>query len=176
MPNWTQNRVVITGEEADVNALVTAVKSEESPFDFDRIIPLPKELEIPAGSDMSIGLEFLQKHPDGKPRQGEEPPTEKQLDLGRKALENIRKYGSASWYDWCINNWGTKWNAAMVNVLRESPNRVVFTFDTAWAAPLPIAEALVSQFGKVWIEWRYLNEEDWSEDAERDLRQWSPLI
>ena len=30
MPNWTQNRVVITCEEADVNALVTAVKSEES--------------------------------------------------------------------------------------------------------------------------------------------------
>ena len=32
-------------------------------------------------------------------------------ELGNVYLNNIINYGADSWYDWCINNWGTKWNA-----------------------------------------------------------------
>ena len=32
-------------------------------------------------------------------------------ELGKAAWRNIRDFGAPTWYDWCISNWGTKWNA-----------------------------------------------------------------
>ncbi len=31
-------------------------------------------------------------------------------ELGKQYVENIKKYNSPQWYDWCVKNWGTKWN------------------------------------------------------------------
>ena len=58
-------------------------------------------------------------------------------DLGNAYLYNILTYGHDSWYDWCCENWGTKWNACEVYV----SNRMI-SFQTAWSAPDPIYEAL----------------------------------
>ena len=35
----------------------------------------------------------------------------KLFDLGKRAFENIQNYGAPTWYEWSIDNWGTKWNA-----------------------------------------------------------------
>lgn len=36
------------------------------------------------------------------------------LELGKQYVENIKKYGYPQWYDWCVENWGTKWNVKMM--------------------------------------------------------------
>lgn len=41
MPNWCVNQVDISGDEAEVAKLVEFVKSEESNFDFSKIVPPP---------------------------------------------------------------------------------------------------------------------------------------
>lgn len=33
------------------------------------------------------------------------------LKLGKTAVTNFINYGSTGWYDWAIENWGTKWNS-----------------------------------------------------------------
>ena len=33
------------------------------------------------------------------------------LKRGQCVVENIWNYDAATWYDWCYENWGTKWNA-----------------------------------------------------------------
>jgi hypothetical protein len=48
----------------------------------------------------------------------------------------VAKYGYSSWYDWNINNWGTKWDFALENVEREDANTVTAAFDSAWAPPI----------------------------------------
>lgn len=48
---------------------------------------------------------------------------------------------SANWYDWSVSHWGTKWNA--YDVVEVSDEQI--TFDTAWAHPAPVIEALVHQ-------------------------------
>lgn len=53
------------------------------------------------------------------------------LDYGRMALDNIINYGVMDWYDWSIQNWGTKWNAHETDIKDN-----VILFDTAWS-PVP---------------------------------------
>ena len=31
-------------------------------------------------------------------------------ELGKQYVETIKKYNFPQWYDWCVKNWGTKWN------------------------------------------------------------------
>ena len=52
------------------------------------------------------------------------------FELGSIYVSNAEKYGYETWYDWCINNWGTKWNAGDCSI---SDNTVIF--ETAWSAP-----------------------------------------
>lgn len=40
----------------------------------------------------------------------------------------------ASWYDWCINNWGTKWGDCHTRKNTISDG-LLYIFDTAWSPP-----------------------------------------
>lgn len=51
MPNWVINHVVITGKEEDVERFCRRVRSMDSDFDFNKIIPMPKRLMVVDGSD-----------------------------------------------------------------------------------------------------------------------------
>ena len=62
-------------------------------------------------------------------------------DLGNKERET---YGSDNWYDWSIDNWGTKWNACYSDV---SGNTL--DFETAWSAPHPVIAKLAELFPDV---------------------------
>lgn len=47
------------------------------------------------------------------------------------------------WYDWCNNNWGTKWNVGSVGVhVERGEDSVLIVFHTAWGPPLPWFEEL----------------------------------
>lgn len=61
------------------------------------------------------------------------------LLLGNAYLDNIRRVGSPTWYEWQTLHWGTKWNAMDADV---KPDGRTVQFDTAWAAPWPIFEGL----------------------------------
>ena len=50
MPNWVQNRLTIYGQETEVEKCLLFCKSEDSDFDFDKIVPMPKNLDITCGS------------------------------------------------------------------------------------------------------------------------------
>ena len=41
-----------------------------------------------------------------------------------------------NWYDWCVSNWGTKWDFGGKEYDREDDNTVKFSFDTAWSPPV----------------------------------------
>ena len=54
-----------------------------------------------------------------------------------KLIQNVLNYGHATWYGWQSEHWGTKWNM----YCREQENNRL-TFNTAWAAPIRVYEAL----------------------------------
>lgn len=74
------------------------------------------------------------------------PPPE-DMFTGNLSIED-RQYcaeaGIPNWYDWQIQNWGTKWNAYSQEILENSHDCLKLQFDTAWAPPEPVIARLRS--------------------------------
>ncbi len=47
-----------------------------------------------------------------------------------------------TWYDWCPENWGTKWNSSECSFSGDT-----ISFQTAWSCPEPILEEISRQLG-----------------------------
>ena len=65
-----------------------------------------------------------------------------QGNLGDKERAECEKDGRPNWYDWNIENWGTKWGAYDGQIVAEKKKLIACTFLTAWAPPEPIFEKL----------------------------------
>ena len=44
MPNWTANNVLFVGKEKQLETLKDMLKSDENDFDFNNIVPMPKNI------------------------------------------------------------------------------------------------------------------------------------
>lgn len=67
------------------------------------------------------------------------------VEKAQRAVVAYETYGHTSWYDWSIENWGTKWNSYNFQMVSESEGRLEFLFDTAWSTPVPIFKALADR-------------------------------
>lgn len=76
-------------------------------------------------------------------------PTPEELNIGNvsmtpdeQQIRNKEKYGYASWYDWRISKWGTKWPESELRIGQEytinsdGTATIAFNFDTAWGPPI----------------------------------------
>lgn len=50
-------------------------------------------------------------------------------------LKLLRPYEGEWDYGWCIENWGTKWDANVIDFYRDSDNDLTIYFETAWGPP-----------------------------------------
>lgn len=139
MPNWCNNVVEIRGPRAQVKALV------DHRLDFMKIYPYPKDLDITAG------------------REGADDSPE-QMQLVAAEESNLRKYGYKNWYDWCVSEWGTKWNAGgednqdmQIDYDEDVGDTAIalFHFDTAWAPAVGVLQKLKDDHPELSIECRY---------------------
>ena len=109
-------------------------------FDFNRIIPMPSELNIDCKSIGEISLmhmlseclddyKFLIDKDIITKYWGEISDNDRveSIELGKKYLINIAKYGYPNCYGWRKKNWGCKWNAMDCNVEGNT-----ITFSTPW--------------------------------------------
>ena len=63
-------------------------------------------------------------------------------ELGKQYVENIKNYNSPQWYDWCVKNWGTKWNVEedFDIVYDKNIDEYDISFQTAWSVPTGIVK------------------------------------
>lgn len=80
-------------------------------------------------------------------------------DKGKIYAENYEKYGTATWFEWAYDNWGTKWNACDVTE-KASDNSVTWDFLTAWKAPFPVIAKIEQEFPDLGYEFWYTDEDD----------------
>jgi hypothetical protein len=179
MPNWVRTRLTFNGEQSRIDELKKFVTGEEESvgathtilFDFNKIIPMPEELNIESGSSGDWGMRYLllnakssflwtdddRSFMERMEKQKEENPESfnRDIELGKKYLNNISKYGHTTWYEWHCSNWGTKWNACEVEWTDD--NQV--EFETAWSFCFPIVEKLSQLFPDIAIEFSYADED-----------------
>ncbi len=136
--------------------------------DFNKIKPMPEELHISLYSGVedsiknSLNMGFsdnpLLAALEKSSRASTKNPLEyddEQWDMYIKGLNNVRKYGYICWYDWAIENWGTKWNA--YDCEKESDN--VYVFDTAWSPVPSLIKMMSKEFPNVVIDYMFSDED-----------------
>ena len=144
MPNWRHNVLYTLNSSAKKdNEIMSFLKSENSVFDFNNIIPTPQELKVPFSNKGKIGIELINGTYCGIELSSE--MKKECIELGKKYLSNTQKYGYPTWFEWRKEYWGTKWNARNVNI-REDSGKQFIEFDTAWTLPLDIFFKLSSHF------------------------------
>ena len=163
MPNYVKNILSFDGDPVQVDRLFSTIQGENGPMDFNKLIPMPSELEIESGSRTAAGFKkymaFLAVtglHTEMEPAYLAAHPEidREEWDLGKQAYQNIQKYGCPTWYEWRIQNWGTKWNASGAEVLDGR-----LSFLTAWDAPNPVMEKLSEMFPTVSIHHVWADED-----------------
>ena len=166
MPNFASNTLRLIGEHDLLQAVTEKVKGKPPyAFDFNKIIPMPKELEgtfSPMEIEHALAFYCLREKiqlPEVKglfllrdknirelARLFPEESAEETFKAGKRWYELWKRFGYVSWYTWACDNWGTKWNALDSDgPIWESDNAVMYTFDTAWSAPLPVITKLSYQ-------------------------------
>lgn len=135
MPNDCYNKVSISGDEKDIakikKLLSKGKRKTANVFNFANIIEEPDWDKTPNEN-------------------GELPVVEK-----TEAFK-FRKFPSSDehddrWYNWRLDNWGTKWNSYDCDLVEEDSDRLEYEFFTAWSPPCPVIDALRNKFPELYI-------------------------
>ena len=116
MPNWCNNYLELTHDDPEM--ITRAQKAFADGRLLDEFVPVPKSLHIVAGR---VGS-------DTDP---------KQIELEAQEKANLEAHGYSTWYDYCVNEWGTKWDVGGDGdqARLDGPNHISMNFDSAWAPP-----------------------------------------
>ena len=125
MPNHVENHIEYSGDARHIRTMLESIKTDEygiGTVDFNKIIPMPESLNIEAGSKTNRGLktykEFIDMYTFGRFAEEAEKALEnipvdsenaflsqrtdiikEEWELGKIAWQNIRQYGSPTWYE-----------------------------------------------------------------------------
>jgi hypothetical protein len=121
MPNWCNNTVEIYHEDP---AMIERVRKA---FNGDGLlqefIPCPAEL-----------------HEHEAPSRDAE-----------RTQRFMEQYGASDWYNWQVQNWGTKWDVnADGQPAQDIEGGLILSFDSAWAPPVTAYERLMEQGFRVY--------------------------
>jgi len=91
-----------------------------------------------------------------------EGPREQLEDLTKKAhlsgdredpeesclsFKNFIPYPNGVWaYNWCVSNWGTKWDACDPYLEDGGGQDILYSFSTAWSPPTPVVRKMIETY------------------------------
>lgn len=189
MPNNTSCHVVVRGNRTDIENIIKK-HFDEKTLDFNSIIPMPEALKgTVEGSVRSRGEDLMRNGERARSyiirRAAEKDITVPDgtdvnqlshgdllalaLDVepeiifeGLDALRCREEYGARSWYDWSIDNWGTKWGAYYgayeITHSEAGTSKLDIHFCTAWSPASPVISALSEMYPDMEFEHHFLDE------------------
>ena len=162
MPNWCQNELRVSGKRDDLDRFKEAAKGENGCLDMNSFIPYPVEYRN-QDEICRVFREEIEEH--------NRKIMEKMKQMSQEEKEQLWKDNNESWgikgpdgyncggYEWCCDNWGTKWNfcdpCLVVEDLDEEDGYLFYEFATAWSPPVPVIKKMGEKFPQLIFELRY---------------------
>lgn len=162
MPNYCFNRIRLNVTQEELERIKEKVMSKDEfgdeYFDFNKVIERPENMLLRAFKPNTLDAfsKYYYENPDKLEQKildeiirnkilkvridGKLVNIDRYVDE-RYSAEELKSYTGEKlilWYDWCINNWGTKWNSLFSGITTEE-----LLFSTAWS---PISLKLFESF------------------------------
>jgi hypothetical protein len=136
MPNYCENDLWIHADPETRDRIAQELQTEYGVLDFNQIIPYPSDW-----------AEMDKKAREAEKRLFAMTEQERQAVLAKDphALDLPKDGFNSGGYEWCVKNWGVKWNAGG-GILKRSKRSLFYRFETAWAPPLPVVQALSRKY------------------------------
>lgn len=152
MPNWVSNKLIISPDEDsdlvfDPEKIARALHLNPSPEPKDLAEKVIEALRDDSDDEQLLSFERLL------------PTPEHLLD-------------GDGWFDWRLENWGTKWDASDVlffegdaaqktmGNIRLPDKTLVYVFLTAWSPPAPWLKAISAEFPEAMFHMVYVEEQE----------------
>lgn len=182
MPNHVKNVLKFTGEYSEIKSMLEMIKQDEygiGSIDFDKLIPMPDSLKIECGSNTAKGYNYCKgfisemllakkvqtveelniTEKDENLYLRQHPEINRDVwNLGKAAYMNEYLYGAQTWYEWSIENWGTKWNSYGYGETIDNWDEGI-SFETAWSAPNPVIAKLAFLYPNIRIDHAWADED-----------------
>ena len=119
MPNWCNNTLVL--RHADPAMIARAKDAFAAGKFLNEFVPIPESLHIVSGS----------------------VPLAEQAEHEAQMKANLAAHGYKDWYDFSVNEWGTKWDVGDGDGINDiQPNELTVFFESAWAPPIAAYEKM----------------------------------
>jgi hypothetical protein len=130
MPNWCDNflEIFYDSKNSEQVAYITSIKK---------------------AVDASNLLDFLKPMPKHQPDLNKPNPFFAKGGLGI----DQQPFGRNNWYDWSVDNWGTKWDVNDASY-EDFDNRLSITFLSAWSPPT-LATMVLADKGFVFVHYYF---------------------
>jgi hypothetical protein len=192
MPNYVYGTLSVAGKKEEIQAFKEFAKGEEEyfddfamkmgktkyPLDMNKFIPYPKKYRRIDDKQTKYYLNLIRimKKVESKEKLTK---NEKKIaneialcELEREGKPNNRLnlpsyegkdgYNSGG-HEWCIQNWGTKWNFGDTTIEEEDDKGITYRFTTAWSCPMPVLFKMSKMFPN--LVFKFSGDEE-SEDFE----------
>ena len=161
MPNWCECELYVKGERKEIQQFLEKAKGENGILDFNSFIPYPEEwrkLDKAYWGNMEKITCLRRKLKETKNAR-EKQKIQKQIEKISKEMPEKDGFNQGG-YEWCITNWGTKWNARHLDDYSPNPeelgdNLILVRFDTAWSPPIPVVGKMSEMFPQLEFTLKY---------------------
>ena len=133
MPNWCENVVSISGNETQVRELYKFVKGT---------CVISSEYKATTDKDGKKTWENVILD------------TPKTVNIPF-SFKSVLPYEGEWDYNWCVENWGVKWDLDTEQRMDDDGDHIEYCFDTAWGPPYGIHQKLTAKFPDLHITWFY---------------------
>ena len=126
---WCQNYLSVSFTDQsridNFNNFISFNESDGKKLDFNKLIPMPKEIKNTKTSNSKTKQEL------------------------------IDKYGVDNWYEWSVQYWGTKWNVNSDMIVKKKYTSIKYIFNTALTPPIPWIMKLIDKYPNFNINLEY---------------------
>jgi hypothetical protein len=117
MPNWCDNSLIIKASKEKIDAIVSVIENQNG--------------------DNGL-LSYLRPEPNYDDPSFKVDPT--------YASEVNPDFRMPSWWDWRVQNWGTKWEVEVRDWYRLDDNTISVYFDSAWSPPTGVYDHISNEY------------------------------